>query len=77
MGAHQNVFQRAVILLVAVIGALLDSAFNGFVGVAVHRKTSFGIATPIVWRGGGEIYAVFMDIIPNMWYDEANYEIVR
>lgn len=37
MGAHQNLVQGAVILAGAVVGALLDSAFNTAVRIAAHR----------------------------------------
>ena len=39
MGAHQNFVQRAVVRLVTVMGALLNSALDALVCVAVH--TSF------------------------------------
>ena len=37
MGAHQDAIQRAVVLAVAVISALLYGAFNTLVCVAIHR----------------------------------------
>lgn len=36
VGAYQDALQRAIIGIAAVVGALLDSAFDGFVCVAVH-----------------------------------------
>ena len=36
MGAHQNLFQGAVVLALAVVGALAHSAFHTFVGMTVH-----------------------------------------
>ena len=36
VGAHQDAIQGAVILVLAVVGALLDSALNALVGMAVH-----------------------------------------
>ena len=36
MGAHQDLIQRAVVCLLAVMGALLNSAFNALVSLAVH-----------------------------------------
>ena len=37
MGAHKDAIQGAVVLGVAVISALLDSAFNTLVGMAIHK----------------------------------------
>ena len=37
MGAHQDAIQRAVVLAVAVISALLNGAFDTLVCVAIHR----------------------------------------
>ena len=36
MGTHQNPVQRAVVLMVAVVSAGLDSAFDALVCIAVH-----------------------------------------
>ena len=36
MGAHQDAVQRAVVLVLAVISALLDGAFDTLVGMTVH-----------------------------------------
>ena len=36
VSAHQDTVQRAVVLGVAVVSALLDGAFDALVGVAVH-----------------------------------------
>jgi hypothetical protein len=38
MGAHLNVLQRAVVLGVTVIGALLNGAGDALVGVGVHLQ---------------------------------------
>ena len=45
MGAHQDAVQRAVVLGIAVIGALLDGAFDALVGMVVHpfSPPSFGL----------------------------------
>ena len=36
VGAHQNPVQRAVVLMVAVVGAGLDGTFDALVCIAVH-----------------------------------------
>ena len=48
VGAHQDLIQRAEVLGVAVVGALLDGAFDGLVGIAVHIGSSFCFDTQIV-----------------------------
>ena len=37
MGTHQNAIQAAIICLIAVMGTLLNGAFNALVCVAVHH----------------------------------------
>ena len=39
MGTHQDLIQRAVVLMAAVIGALLDGAFDALVCMTVHSKS--------------------------------------
>ena len=41
VGTDTDPVQRTVIFLLAMVGALTDSAFNGLVGMAVHKKASF------------------------------------
>ena len=41
MGAHHDLIQGAVVLMVAVVGAGAHGAFDGLVGVTVHKKASF------------------------------------
>ena len=43
MGAHQDLVQRTVVLVAAVMGALLDGTFDALVCMTVHRKASFEI----------------------------------
>ena len=38
VGAHQNLVQRAVVLVLAVVCAVLNGTFDTLVGVAVHLK---------------------------------------
>ena len=38
VGAHQNLVQRAVVLVLAVVCAVPDGTFNTLVGVVVHLK---------------------------------------
>ena len=49
VGTHQNPLQRAVVFVVAVMGTLLDSALNGLVGMAVHKRPPFDLDSGIVW----------------------------
>jgi len=44
VGTHQDLVQGAVVLALAVVGALLDGALDGSVGIAVHKKVP-----PFVW----------------------------
>ena len=39
MGTHHDLIQRAVVLLIAMMCTLADSAFDGFVGMAVHKNS--------------------------------------
>ena len=39
MGAHQDLVQRAVVLMAAVMGTLLDGTFDTLVGMAIHNKS--------------------------------------
>jgi len=41
VGTHQNLVQRTVVLMTAVMGALLDGTFDALVSMAVHKKASF------------------------------------
>ena len=41
VGAYQNAVQGAVIYIVAVVGALVNSAFDALVCVVVHNSSSF------------------------------------
>ena len=43
MGAHQNLVQRTVVLVAAVVSTLLDGTLDTLVGMAVHKKASFSI----------------------------------
>ena len=36
MSAHKDPIQRTVVLIIAVVGTLMDSAFNAHVGVIIH-----------------------------------------
>ena len=37
VGAHQDAVQRAVVLVLAVVCALMDGAFDALIGVATHN----------------------------------------
>ena len=39
VGAHQDLVQGTVVLMAAVVGALLDSAFDALVCMTVHNKS--------------------------------------
>ena len=41
VGAYKNTIQRTEVFGVAVIGALLNGAFDALVGVAAHNNSSF------------------------------------
>ena len=43
VGTHGDAVERTVVFLLAVMGALADSTFDGLVGMAVHKKASFEI----------------------------------
>ena len=38
MGAHQDPVQRAVVFILAMVSALLDSTFDAFICVTVHKE---------------------------------------
>ena len=48
MGTNQDLVQGAVVLALAVVCALLDSAFDGLVCVAVHVFSSFELTSGLV-----------------------------
>ena len=48
VGTHLDAIQGAVVLGVAVIGALLDGAGDALVGVTVHVFSSFAFDTSVV-----------------------------
>ena len=48
MGAHQDLVQRAVVLAVAVVSALLNGALNALVGVAVHSCFLLCLSSKVV-----------------------------
>lgn len=49
MGADQNPVQRAVICLIAMVGTLLDSAFDALVCILVHRSFLLLSVMVLVW----------------------------
>ena len=44
MGAHQDAVQRAVVLVLTVVCALMDGAFDALIGVAFHDISSFSLS---------------------------------
>ena len=40
MGTDQDLVQRAVVCLIAVVGALVHSTFDAFIGIAIHSLFS-------------------------------------
>ena len=48
MGTHQNPVQSAVVLVVAMICAGLDGAFDALVGIVLHTISSFDLGSGIV-----------------------------
>ena len=57
MGTNQNLVQGAVVLMAAMVGALLDGAFDALVCMTVHKKASFEI-------GFGNSMVCFLKTIP-------------
>jgi len=49
MGTHHDLIQRAVVLVLTMVGALLDGTFDALVCVTVHKIASFDLGSPIVW----------------------------
>ena len=51
VGTHQNPVQRAVVLILAMVCALLNSTLDTLIGMTVHkRKPPFVLGSEIVWR---------------------------
>ena len=69
VGAHQNAIQRAVVLGVAVVSALLYGAFNALVGMTIHGQFLL-----FVWcRSSMDIFTRNYSIVAFwkfLWYDE-------
>ena len=57
VSAHQNLIQGAVIFAGAVVRALLDGAFNAFVGMTVHTFSLLLLFSRVVWTNCPGIYA--------------------
>ena len=57
VSAHQNLIQGAVIFAGAVVRALLDGAFNAFVGMTVHTFSLLLLFSRVVWTNCHGIYA--------------------
>ena len=57
MGTNQNLVQGAVVLMAAMVGTLLDGAFDALVCMTVHKKASFEI-------GFGNSMVGFLKTIP-------------
>ena len=55
MGAHQDLIQRAVVLVAAVMSTLLDGTFDTLVGMTVHKKASFELDSELVWTGNVKV----------------------
>ena len=76
MGAHQDFVQRAVVLAVAVIGALLHGAFDALVGIAVHGDFlllfEFGISMAPLWKNNRGKNYLFIAFSRSAWYDKKN-----
>ena len=56
VSAHQNLIQGAVIFAGAVVRALLDGAFNAFVGMTVHTFSLLLLVSRVVWTDCPGIY---------------------
>lgn len=49
VGTHQDLFQRTVVLVAAVMGTLLDGALDALVCMTVHKKPPLKWDSGIVW----------------------------
>ena len=65
VGTHQDAVQRAVVGLVAVVSAGLDSALDALVGILVHVRSSFLLCSWIVWA---DIWISCVAFFREMWY---------
>ena len=63
MGAHQDPVQRAVVLILAVVSALLDGAFDALVCMTVHRFLLLLLDSWIVCAAEGKAYTKSLPII--------------
>ena len=50
VGTHQNPVQRTVVLVLAVVSAGLDGAFNALVCMTVHNLFLLLFGTALVWH---------------------------
>ena len=64
MSTHQDPLQRAVVGIVAMVSAGLDSAFNTLIGIAVHSIFLLFSVMELVWLNAQKSYTkVFVLII--------------
>lgn len=49
MGANQNVIQRAIVLVLAMMGALLNSTLNALVDIVVHDHFLLLLSSQLLW----------------------------
>ena len=49
MGAHQNLVQRAIVLVLTVVSTVFDGAFDALVCMTVHTRYLLLFGTPLVW----------------------------
>ena len=63
MGTNHDLIQGAVVLVITMVGALLDSTFDALVCMTVHRKASFDLTSPIVWTQRRELCWEFSPLL--------------
>ena len=55
VGTDHDLVQRAVVFVAAMVGALLDSTLDAFVGMAIHKRTSFDLDSELVCTVTGKV----------------------
>ena len=68
VGTHHDLIQGAVVLVVAVVGAGAHGAFDGFVGMAIHKKASFEFGFGNSMCVSGKTIQEFLsDMVQELW----------
>ena len=74
VGTHQDLVQSAVVLALAVVGALMDGAFDALIGIAVHSHFLllfwFGSSMALTKKNSHGNDFLFVAFGRAVWYDE-------